>query len=165
MVLSRPYAKSCDALVALIAARADLDAVFVDAKVPQYLARISGGSLRDLIRLLFEAQSFARVDGKSRIDQSSAKDAVQRVRRSLERTLWPCEALAGIRRSKSLPEPEVADQQQLEPARAFYADLLIKGVLLEYDGGACWYDVHPIMRAIRHSVRRVDPAEPGRLGW
>jgi hypothetical protein len=44
MVLSRPYAKSCDALVALIAARADLDAVFVDAKVPQYLARISGAA-------------------------------------------------------------------------------------------------------------------------
>jgi hypothetical protein len=154
-------------LVALIAARVDLGEVFVDAKVPQYLARMSGGSVRDLIRLLFEAQSFARADGKERIDQSSAKDAVQRVRRSLdlERTLWPCEALAGIHQSKSLPEPEVADQQQLEPAGAFYADLLIKGVLLEYDGGACWNDVHPIMRAIRHSVRRVDPAEPVRLGW
>jgi hypothetical protein len=144
----RPYPKGIDALVALIAARADLDEVFVDAKVPQYLARMSGGSVRDLIRLLSEAQSFARADGKDRIDQSSAKDAIQRVRLSLERTLWPYKALAGIHQSKNLPEPETADQQQLEQARAFYADLLIKGVVLEYDGGECWYDVHPLMREI-----------------
>jgi hypothetical protein len=144
----RPYPKGIDALVTLIAARADPGEVFVDARVPQYLARMSGGSVRDLIRLLFEAQSFARADGKQRIDRSSAKEAVQRVRLSLERTLWPYKALAGIHQSKSLPEPETADQQQLEQARAFYADLLIKGVVLEYDGGECWYDVHPIMREI-----------------
>ena len=59
------YSKGIDALVALIAARADLDSVFVDAKVPQYLARMSGGSVRDLMRLLFQAQSLARVDGKA----------------------------------------------------------------------------------------------------
>jgi hypothetical protein len=153
----RSYQKGIDALVALIAARADLGEVFVDAKVPEYLARMSGGSVRDLIRLLSEAQSFARADGKDRIDQSSAKDAVQRVRLSLERTLWPYRSLAGIHRSKSLPEPEAADQQQLEQARAFYADLLIKGVVLEYDGGECWYDVHPIMReipALKDALRR-----------
>ena len=67
----------------------------------------------------------------------------KRVRLGLERTLWPYQALAGIHQSKSLPEPEAADQQQLEQARAFYADLLIKGVVLEYDGGECWYDVAP----------------------
>jgi hypothetical protein len=153
----RPYSKGIDALVALIAARADLGKIFVDVKVPQYLARMSGGSVRDLIRLLFEAQSFARADGKDQIDQSSAKDAVQRVRLSLERTLWPYRALAGIHQSKSLPEPETADQQQLEQARAFYADLLIKGVVLEYDGGECWYDVHPLMReipALKDSLKR-----------
>jgi hypothetical protein len=49
---------------------------------------------------------------------------------------------------KSLPAPEGADQHLLEQARAFFADLLIKGVVLEYNGGACWYDVHPIMRGI-----------------
>ena len=165
MVLSRPYAKGFDALVALIAARADLDAVFVDAKVPQYLARISGGSLRDLIRLLFEAQSFARVDGKSRIDQSSAKDAVQRVRRSLERTLWPCEALA---RHSSVEEPARARGRR--PAAAGAGARLLRrppdqGRPARIRWPRAWYDVHPIMRAIRHSVRPVDPAEPGRLGW
>jgi hypothetical protein len=144
----RAYSKGVEALIALIAARADLGEVFVDAKVPQYLARMSGGSVRDLIRLLYEAQSFARVDGKDRIDQASARDAAQRVRLSLERTLWPYKVLAGIHKSKSLPEPTTGDPQQLGQARAFYADLLIKGVVLEYDGGECWYDVHPIMREI-----------------
>ena len=109
---------------------------------------MSGGSVRDLMRLLFEAQSLARVDDKDRIDHASARDAVQRVRVDLERTLWPYQALARIHETKSLPEPEAADQHQLEQARAFYADLLIKGVVLEYDGGECWYDVHPIMRDI-----------------
>jgi hypothetical protein len=131
-----------------IAARADLDKVFVDTRVPQYLARMSGGSVRDLMRLLFEAQSLARAEDKARIDQASARAAVQRVRVDLERTLWPYQPLAQVHDSKSLPEPEGADQHQLQQARAFYADLLIKGVVLEYDGGECWYDVHPIMREI-----------------
>ena len=139
------YKRGIDALIAVIAARADLDKTFVDAKVPQYLARLSGGSVRDLMRLLSQAQSLARVDGKDRIDQASAREAVKRIRLDLERTLWPYRALARIHQSKSLPEPEVADQQQLQQARAFYADLLIKGVVREYDGGECWYDVHPIM--------------------
>ena len=142
------FKKGIDALVTLIAARADLDKVFVDRKVPQYLARMSGGSVRDLMRLLFEAQSLARADDKDKIDQASARDAVQRVRVDLERTLWPYQSLARVHEAKSLPEPEAADQHQLEQARAFYADLLIKGVVLEYDGGECWYDAHPIMREI-----------------
>jgi hypothetical protein len=144
----KPYKRGIDALVALIGARASLDTVFADPRVPPYLARMSGGSVRDLIRLLFEAQSLARVDGKARIDQASARDAVQRVRVALEGAFWPFRALAGIHQAKSLPEPEVADQSRLEQARTFYADLLIKGVVLEYDGGECWYDVHPIMREI-----------------
>ena len=49
---------------------------------------------------------------------------------------------------RACPSREAADQQQLQQARAFYADLLIKGVVREYDGGECWYDVHPIMRDI-----------------
>jgi hypothetical protein len=145
---SQTYKKGIDALVCLIAARAELDKVFADLKVAQYLARMSGGSVRDLMRLLFEAQSLARADDKDRIDQVSAKAAVQRFRVDLERTLWPYHPLARVHETKSLPEPEFADQHQLQQARAFYADLLIKGVVLEYDGGECWYDVHPIMREI-----------------
>jgi hypothetical protein len=144
----KSHRKGIDALIALVAARADLTSVFANRGVVRYLARMSGGSVRDLMRLLFEAQSLARVDNKERIDHASAKEAVQRIRVDLERTLWPYRALARIHESSSLPEPEGADQHQLEQARAFYADLLIKGVVLEYDGGACWYDVHPIMRDI-----------------
>ena len=144
----QPYKSGVDALVTLIAARADLERIFVDAKVPQYLARMSGGSVRDLMRLLSQAQSLARVDDQDRIDQTSAKEAAKRIRLDLERTLWPYRALARIHESKSLPEPDATDQHQLQQARAFYADLLIKGVVREYDGGECWYDVHPIMRDI-----------------
>jgi hypothetical protein len=144
----RPHRQGIDALVSLIAARADLDRVFVDPRVPRSLAQMSGGSVRDVMRLLFEAQSLARADDKDRIDQASARAAAQRVRVDLERTLWPYQSLARVHEEKSLPEPEAADQHQLQQARAFYADLLVKGVVLEYDGGECWYDVHPIMREI-----------------
>ena len=141
------FDKGIDALVSVIAKRADYK-VFGDLKVARYLARMSGGSVRDLMRLLFEAQSLARADDKDRIDQASARAAVQRVRVDLERALWPYQSLARVHEAKSLPEPASADQHQLQQARAFYADLLIKGVVLEYDGGECWYDVHPIMREI-----------------
>jgi hypothetical protein len=144
----KAYKTGIDALIALVGARANLDRVFSNRGVIRFLAQMSGGSVRDLMRLLFEAQSLARVDDKERIDLASAKEAVQRIRVDLERTLWPYQALGRIHESKGLPEPQATDQHQLEQARAFYADLLIKGVVLEYNGGTCWYDVHPIMRDI-----------------
>jgi hypothetical protein len=56
----RPDGKSfkpgLDALTELIAKRVDLERVFVSGDVVRFLAQISGGSVRDLMRLLDNAQ-------------------------------------------------------------------------------------------------------------
>jgi hypothetical protein len=84
----------------------------------------------------------------------SAREAVRKLRIEYERLLVPGPVyfplLAEVHRTKQLPAPEAkADQQAVQAARAFCADLLTMGVVLEYNGERSWFDVHPIVREIR----------------
>jgi hypothetical protein len=114
---------------------------------------MSGGSVRDLMRLLDQAQLSARVDDKERIDKASASEAVTKLRIEFERLLIPGQVyfplLAKIHETKQLELEAALDQAAVQAARAFCADLLIMGAVLEYDGGECWYDTHPVVHEIR----------------
>ena len=147
----KPYRPGFAVLTELVQARIDLDRVFASKAVVRYLAEMSGGSVRDLMRLLYEAQSIARVEGRPKIDTMSAKEAVKKIRIGFERMLVPGQSyfplLASICRDKQL-DREGAGPEQAEDARKFWADLLRMGAVLEYNGDHCWYDVHPIVREI-----------------
>jgi hypothetical protein len=153
----RPDGKSfkagLDALTDLVAKRVDIERVFVSDEVVRFLAQMSGGSVRDLMRLLDNAQLSARVDGKDRIDKASAREAVTKLRIDFERLLVPGQVyfplLTKVHQTKDLALESALDQAAVQAARAFCADLLIMGAVLEYNGGQCWYDVHPIVREIR----------------
>jgi hypothetical protein len=114
---------------------------------------MSGGSVRDLMRLLDQAQLSARVDGKDRIGNASAGEAVTKLRIEFERLLVPGQVyfplLAKIHQTKQLKLDATLDQAAVQAARAFCADLLIMGAVLEYNGGQCWYDTHPVVHEIR----------------
>ncbi len=154
----RPDGKSfkagLDALTELIAKRVDLGRVFASDEVVRTLVRMSGGSVRDLMRLLDQSQLSARVDDKDRIDPTSAREAGRKLRIEYERLLVPGPVyfplLAEVHRTKQLPRPDAkVDQQAVQAARAFCADLLTMGVVLEYNGERSWFDVHPIVRESR----------------
>ena len=144
-----------DALVRLIAARAELAAVF-DApdEVPALLAEASGGSVRDLLRLLNDAQLEARTDSKPRIDAESAEAAIKNMRIDFERLLLPIEAYFPILRrlhetklSWQLPD-KTLDANTVKAEKEFFSQLLFNGTVLEYNGDCNWYDVHPIVQRI-----------------
>lgn len=138
-----------DGLVELISKRLSLDLVFESAKVPRFLAEKSGGSVRDLIRLLDSAQITAQVDGKGRVDMPSAKAAVKKAALNFTRLLNPGSVyypiLVEIHRTKH--EFKIADgeatKERVASAREFFAELIGNGSVLEYNGDDSWYDVHP----------------------
>ena len=142
------------ALVEMIAKRVDLDEIFASKNVVRHLAQMSGGSVRDLMRLVAYSGNSARASGKTKVDMAAAKDAVQDLRLDYERLLIPGQiyypVLAQIHRTK---RDWFANGDQLTPDRlAVYQDLfrnlLFNGAVLEYDGGANWYDVHPAIQQI-----------------
>jgi hypothetical protein len=150
----RDCSEGIEALVSLIRNRVAVDEVFEAPEVARYLAMQSGGSVRDLLRLLSSAQLEARVDEKSRIDQQSANAAVKRMRIDFERLLIPENAyfplLAQVHASKGLELEDGAkvDAKAAQSARDFFSQLLFNGSVLEYNGDRNWYDVHPVIREI-----------------
>ena len=151
------------ALVDLIGRRVDINAVFESRGIAEYLAAQSGGSVRDLLRLLGAAQLEARSDDKTTIDRQSAEAAVKRMRIDFERLLIPENVyfplLARIHQSKTL---ELQDDTEInaaaaQAARDFFTQLLFNGSVLEYNGDRNWYDVHPVIREIE-SFKRATAA-------
>ncbi len=148
------YRPGIDALVRLVAARAEVEAVFTSSEIVAFLAAMSGGSVRDLLRLLNYAQLEARTDGKTQIDQASAEAAVKELRIDFERLLIPRHVyfplLREIHQTKAdwdSPEQK-ADAASVKQQREFFSELLLNGSVLEYNGDRSWYDVHPIVQRI-----------------
>lgn len=136
-----------DALVHVIALRVDIASLFDSPETARLLAEESGGSVRDMIRLLITAQLEALVDKKQMIDGESVASAIKILRTEYERNLQPSEkyfpTLAKIHSTKQLP-----DIREGDPI-IFYMNLLYNAIIFEYNGELNWYDVHPIVRRIK----------------
>jgi hypothetical protein len=139
------------ALKRLLAERLDLDAVFKRGVV-HYLIDGCGGSVRDLMRLVNYAQRAARSAGQAKIDLPSAKDATRKMRLDFERLLIPAGVyyplLARIHNTKRdfLADATPGDPTEVSRYQRFFSQLLFNGSVLEYNGGASWYDVHPVIQ-------------------
>jgi hypothetical protein len=150
-------------MVDLVAARIDLGAVFSSTSVVRFLAQMSGGSVRDLMRLVNFAQLDARVDDKAKIDMASAREAVGELRKEMVRLLVPGQfyfpLLADVHLTKGLAIEAEPDQDSVKEARAFCAELMLMGALLEYDGDDCWYDVHPVIQDIEAFTDAIEQSQ------
>jgi hypothetical protein len=143
-----------DSLTRLIERRLS-SLVFEDASVARFLAEKSGGSVRDLIRLLDSAQLKAQVAGKERVDQASAEEAVRKLGLHRARLLIPESVyhpiLVQIARTKApfaLAGDATASPETVKAAREFFAELIGNGTVLEYNGNDSWYDVHPALLGV-----------------
>ena len=149
----KPVSAGIDGLVDLVDKRMDINAVFTRRDVVAYLARMSGGSVRDLLRLLSSAQLAAQVDRKEKMDEDSAKEAVNKLRIDFQGLFVPADAyyplLASVAKTKlDGVTTASASPEQATNNRAFFAELLVNGSVLEYNGDERWFDVHPVVLEI-----------------
>jgi hypothetical protein len=161
----RPFKNGLDALIELVRKRIDLDSVFDSRKVLRELVDLSGGNVRDLMRLIDNAQLAARVQGKNRIDMAAAKRAALDIQLDYERLLVPGRTyfllLAEIHRTKGdgAPTPDKPDPEEVASYQSFFTQFLFNGSVLEYNGDDSWYDVHPVIRNSKAFQKALQDAQ------
>jgi hypothetical protein len=162
----KPFKDGINALVEVVQKRIDLDAAFASQKVVRKLAESSGGSIRDLMRLIGYATLTARALGKERIDNDATKRATVKMQTDYERLLVPAGSymplMARIHQTKTdgAPIATTLDPQKVEDFRVFFNQLLTNGSVLAYNGNESWYDVHPVIqdsRAFREALTSLSP--------
>ncbi len=162
----RPFKDGLDALFEVVKKRIDLDAVFASDKVVRKLAAASGGSIRDLMRLIGYASLAASALKKETIDDESAKRATLKMRIDYESLLVPAGSymplMARIHQTKTdgAPVETTLDPQKVEGFRVFFNQLLTNGSVLAYNGEELWYDVHPVIQDSRAFREASTPAPP-----
>ncbi len=131
--------------------RMQVATIFEERGVAEYLCRMSGGSVRDLLMLVQGAVSHVPADVKQ-IGPPHASGAVRELRLHFERLLsMQPGAYPFLARLHSTRRPWFAGTGAAvtaDDAELFRA-LLANGLILEYNGGESWYDVHPVVREIR----------------
>jgi hypothetical protein len=162
---SRADPEGIKSLTALVGARLQTDRVVASPDALVLLVRASGGSIRDLMRLLSQAALNAKIDGKAAIDGAASAEAVKNLRLDYERTLiadpnsYP--RLVQVHRTKAPPtvSPKAsADDAQREAD--YFSMLLFSGAVLEYNGDELWYDVHPVIRDAAPFKAALKPPKP-----
>lgn len=149
--------RGLDALRAIAFRRLD-EKLFRTSKPVHYLCRKSGGSIRDLMRLLYNAAVSALARGSSQIGMPDAEDAAKQMRVDFERLLLDYLALARIHVHKTvLPSYRSVDHNEMEPnARDTLRAFLENGAVFEYNGDGLWYDVHPVIQDIEEFTKAVE---------
>lgn len=149
----KAFSDGIRALTELLSVRIDLEAIFGSKAVVRRLVEMSGGSVRDLMRLVDSAQMVARAEGKEVIDMDSAHRAIAKLRLFFEQLLVPAASyfprLGRIHQRKDDGSRVLEDPEAISKDREFLSQLLFNGSILEYNGGESWYDVHPIVQQIR----------------
>jgi hypothetical protein len=128
------------------------DALLHPPALAEVFVRRSGGSIRQLIRLLREAVQSAQARGLAAIDGEALEDAVRSMQQDYERMLEPSDyKLLG--RTWATKRIEKGDA---------YMQLLSNLAILEYNGKELWHDVNPLIEPIDAFQAVVRKARPKR---
>jgi hypothetical protein len=111
-----------------------------DPQALEYLIRMSGGVMRDMVSLVRQAALDAELGEKDLIDLPAAEQAVHRIRRQLEATLFE-------EHYRALQEIEYSDGR-IDKEESAQKDLLRDGYVVNYENGGFWRDIHPLVQLI-----------------
>jgi hypothetical protein len=133
-----PRKDAFSALREVIEKRINVGKLLTDPKLAEQVIAQSGGSVRQLVRLLREAVLSSQSRGKEAIDAQSIDDAARALRLGFERILAAedYERLALTFVSKRI-------KQDVDHMR-----LLSNTAVLEYNGTDLWHDVNPLIESI-----------------
>ena len=133
-----PYQPGIDALLEVIGKRLNVEALLEPATLAREFVLRSGGSIRQLVRLLREAVQSAQARGLAAIDGEALEDGARSIQQDYERMLEPSDykLLAHAGATKSIEKSDA------------YMQLLSNLAILEYNGRELWYDVNPLVESI-----------------
>jgi len=141
-----------DGLRGVIDQRIDVSALLAPPSLAEEFVKLSGGSVRQLVRLLAEAVLSAQTRRLDAIDDEALHDAAGALRQDFERMLAPADYLALARTAKT---------KKIEKEDA-YMHLLRNLAVLEYNGRELWHDVNPLIEPIHAFQELVKKRRSGR---
>ena len=141
-------------LTALVGKRLEIVLTFALRSLVRDLILFSGGSVRDLLRLIETARLNALVEGHTVIERSDVKEAVKSFALSLQTALTPGNIYFPILAEISTHKKFEADlehgysSEAVNTRREFFHSLIAEGAVLAYNGEDNWYDVHPTLHQL-----------------
>ena len=135
---SEPNRPGIDALLQVIQKRLSVEVLPQPSALAEEFVRRSGGSIRQLIRLLREAVQSAQARGLATLDSEALEDAARSIQQDYERMLEPSDykLLARTYATKSIEKDDA------------HMQLLSNLAILEYNGKELWHDVNPLIEPI-----------------
>lgn len=151
-------------LTALVSRRMIIKDTFKKPTLVRDLILSSGGSIRDLLRLIERSRLEALANSHEVIEPSDVKQAVKSFGIDFQTTLIPSNIYFPTLAEISIHKRFVADlkndlaDQTINERRAFFHQLIMEGAVLAYNGNETWYDVHPAIRNLREFKEAVKAA-------
>ncbi len=141
-----PNDAAISALFELLEKRVDIDKVFESREIVRNFIELSGGSVRDLLRLVREACTEAGMAGESKITFEAARRAETRLINDYDRLIRneDIEKLVKIAKEKPAPDPE-SDVYLLDTR-----------LVMEYMNGERWSDVHPAAKRSPRVIKKLE---------
>jgi hypothetical protein len=135
---SEPNAAGVKALLEIVARRIDTASLLDPPDLARRAIDLSGGSVRQLMRLMTEAILSARGRKLEKLDSEAVEDGGRALRQEFERLLTPedYKLLAATAQDKSIEKTSA------------YMQLLRNLSILEYNGKEVWHDVNPLIEPI-----------------
>lgn len=128
-------AQGISKLIEIVQQRVETELVFSAPELVECLARASGGAVRDLMRLV----RMATETDSERIAAADVEYAVSTLRKEYDRLIRH-EDIASLRRIQKDRRSQGGDEDA--------ARLLNLRIVLEYQNGDRWADIHPVVRQI-----------------
>lgn len=143
-------------MASLIENRVEIDAVFADRELLLTLAKMSGGHLRQMMRMTRQALLTAIGRGHTRLEADDVTYAINQERNGYDRNLDPeaYQELAHVAVQKEISDKDIGRR------------LLFNTAILEYNGSGRWLypnpvilDSEPFQRALAEYVSNAESAE------
>lgn len=158
----RPNPIAVKGLEALVAKRMEIGLTFASSKLVREVILGSGGSVREMIRLIQSARLNALVESHTVIESDDVKHALKGAAIGLQNALTPTNIffpiLAQISVHKEF-EADLKDGYTIEAVNArrdFFHTLIAEGAVLAYNGEGNWYDVHPALHLLDSFTDAID---------
>lgn len=144
-----------DGLRDLVAKRLNIELLFDKSATLEALILASGGSIRDLLRLIDAARLNAVVEDHTIIEGADAHAGIKDFSLALQRVLIPGNVYFPILAEVAVKKRWIADEvdgvtaEAVDARRGFFHQLILEGAILEYNGEETWHDVHPTLHEVR----------------
>ena len=124
-----------ESLYQVVARRVGVESIFENADLVRQLVEMSGGHVRDLLRLVRYAFDYT----DERVEPAQVERACQSLINEYDRLV----------RDEDLPRLHQVHRERRAPTDTGFSLLLFNLLVLEYRNGQSWADVHPAVQATR----------------